>query len=65
MNGGLFGVPGWGFALILAAFAPFAARAWGQWVERRVRERTTRTMQRLERRVAVGPAPAAARGDRP
>ncbi len=49
MQGALavFEIPTWAFALVLAAFAPFGARAWGQWVDRRARAHTTKTLALL------------------
>jgi hypothetical protein len=40
----LLGLPLWAMALVAAAFVPFAARAWGATVERRVRERSVRLL---------------------
>ena len=48
----LFGLPLWAFALVVAAFVPFAARAWGSLVERRVRQRSARLLARLDTKVA-------------
>jgi hypothetical protein len=45
----LFGLPVWAVALVVAAFAPFCARAWGTVVERRVRERSVRLLASLGR----------------
>jgi hypothetical protein len=44
---GFFGIPMWGVALVAAALAPFLARAWGQLVEQRVRERSVRMLATL------------------
>jgi hypothetical protein len=49
MHGGLLGLPLWAVALVVAALAPFGARAWGSWVERRVRERSVRLLASLDR----------------
>jgi hypothetical protein len=43
----LLGLPLWVIALVLAAFAPFCARAWGTTLERRVRERSVRLLAGL------------------
>ncbi|MDB4945282.1 MAG: hypothetical protein JWP97_4816 [Labilithrix sp.] len=40
----LFGLPGWTVALVIAGLAPFAASAFGKLVERRVRDRTRRSL---------------------
>jgi hypothetical protein len=37
-------IPLWAVALVFAGFAPFCARAWGQFLERRVRERSVRRL---------------------
>jgi hypothetical protein len=43
----LLGLPLWAMALVVAAFVPFAARAWGATVERRVKERSVRLLAGL------------------
>ncbi len=45
----LLGLPLWVFALVVAALAPFGARAWGTAVERRVRARSVRRLANLGR----------------
>jgi hypothetical protein len=47
---GLFGLPAWAVALVFAALAPFFARAWGRWVERRVRGQSIRALASLAAR---------------
>jgi len=44
----LLGLPLWAFGLVVAAFAPFFARAWGATVERRVRERSVRLLVEID-----------------
>jgi hypothetical protein len=45
-------IPLWAVALVFAGFAPFCARAWGQFLERRVRERSARLLATFAERVA-------------
>jgi hypothetical protein len=49
--------PLWAVALVFAGFAPFCARAWGQFLERRVRERSARRLatfaQKLKAKAAA------------
>ena len=44
-------IPLWAVALVFAGFAPFCARAWGQLVERRVRERSARRLATFAQKV--------------
>jgi hypothetical protein len=44
MPSALSDIPLWAVALVFAGFAPFCARAWGQLLERRVRERSRRVL---------------------
>jgi hypothetical protein len=60
----LLGLPLWAVALVIAAFVPFAARAWGSMVERRVRQRSVRLLVPLTR-LRLGSLGSNERRDRP
>jgi len=58
MQSAIVDIPLWAVALVSAGFAPFCARAWGQFLERRVRERSARLLATFAKK--VGDAGAAA-----
>jgi hypothetical protein len=52
MPSALSDIPLWAVALVFAGFAPFCARAWGQLLERRVRERSRRVLATFVKKMA-------------
>ena len=51
MQSAIGDIPLWAVALVFAGFAPFCARAWGQFLERRVRERSARLLATFVKKV--------------
>jgi len=51
MQSALTDIPLWAVALVFAGFAPFCARAWGQFLERRVRERSVQLLATFVKKI--------------